>query len=166
MKVSTIFQLYIGAQFYRCRKLGVPGENHRPVASHWQTGKLYHIILYRVHFAMIGIRRTTFVSTVKRTSSFLMLKRKRKDNTKIKGQQNTTQKTIVLECCIRKKQTSFFLLLFWTKQIVFFQQISFKFLVLNWRVRLFIMCIVQVNLFCLKTPRKVKWFLSNVAQNG
>jgi hypothetical protein len=68
---------------------------------------------------MIGIRRTTFVSTVKRTSSFLMLKRKRKDKTKIKGQQNTTQKAMFLECCIRKKQTSFVLLLFWTKQIVF-----------------------------------------------
>jgi hypothetical protein len=42
MKVSTIFQLYIGAQFYRCRKLGVPGENHRPVASHWQTTTAGH----------------------------------------------------------------------------------------------------------------------------
>jgi hypothetical protein len=27
---------------------GVPGENHWPVASHWQTD---HIILYQVHFA-------------------------------------------------------------------------------------------------------------------
>ena len=30
-------QLYHGGQFYWCRKTGVPGENHRPAASHWQT---------------------------------------------------------------------------------------------------------------------------------
>ena len=30
---------------------GVPRENHRPVASHWQT---YHIMLYRVHLAWAG----------------------------------------------------------------------------------------------------------------
>jgi hypothetical protein len=28
------------------KETGVPGENHRPAASHW---KLYHIIVYRVH---------------------------------------------------------------------------------------------------------------------
>ena len=30
--------------------IGVPGENHRPVTSHWRT--LYHIMLYRVHLDM------------------------------------------------------------------------------------------------------------------
>jgi len=33
--LSTKFQLYHGGQLYWWRKTGVPGENHRPVKSHW-----------------------------------------------------------------------------------------------------------------------------------
>ena len=35
--LSTIFQLYRGGHFFLVKETGVPGENHRPVASHWQT---------------------------------------------------------------------------------------------------------------------------------
>ena len=34
--LSTIFQLYRGGKFY-WGETGVPGENHQPVTSHWQT---------------------------------------------------------------------------------------------------------------------------------
>ena len=37
MPLSTIVQLYFGRQFYLIEETGVPGENHRPVASLWQT---------------------------------------------------------------------------------------------------------------------------------
>ena len=48
---STIFQLFRGSPFYWwVEETGVPGENHRPAASHWQT---FHIMLYGVHLAWV-----------------------------------------------------------------------------------------------------------------
>ena len=38
MTHSAIFQLYRGGQSEKLvEETGVPGENHRPAASHWQT---------------------------------------------------------------------------------------------------------------------------------
>jgi len=57
MLLSTIFQLYLDKSVLLVKETGVPGKTTDLSQA---TDKLYHVMLYRVYFAMNTVRIHNF----------------------------------------------------------------------------------------------------------